>query len=138
MGWVIYYAILTAAYISASVYSLVHPQRAPELIKTVSGTITLASALGQAIARVNLRFYLFWQRFWVWWNGEKTAIWRFSLRVDGDIGPNAIRQVKDALTAALKKWEPQVISESDLEARIKFEKTIQLHFCFEPAALAGC
>ena len=70
MGWVIYYAVLTVAYLGAWLYSLVHPHQFSELIKSASGAITIASALGQAFARVNLRFYLFWQRFWVWWNGE--------------------------------------------------------------------
>lgn len=136
MGWVVYYVILTLAYIAASVYSFLHPHRLPDVIKSVSVLITLTTAMAQAIARVNLRFYLFWQRFWVWWHGDKTAIWRVSLRMDGALGPDPLARIKRALKGEMKNWESEIIATSDLSLRLKFEKVVQLYVQYDPRALS--
>jgi hypothetical protein len=91
------------------------------------------------VARVNLPFYLFWQRIWVWWNGEKTALWRFALRLDGTFGPDAVARITESLRTSpeFSGWESQLISANDREARVKVDRTIHLHISYEPEFLSG-
>lgn len=139
MGWVIFYAVLLLSYVSASACSLLYPTRAPEFIKAISGSVALLTGLLQAISRVNLKVYLLGQRISVWWHGDRTALWRFALRLDGNFQSNVIEQTAAALKTGVdfKGWQPEIFFVNDRELRAKLDKTVHVHLMFEPAAVSA-
>jgi hypothetical protein len=138
MVWVIYYALLLLAYVLASVYSIYHPDRTPEVIKSVSGALTLITALAK-LSRVPICAFIFsYSGFWVWWHGDKTAVWRFALRLDGGFGTEVIADLnKSFQRPELSNWPSQILTSNDREARIKMDRTIHLHITYEPEFVSG-
>jgi hypothetical protein len=132
MGWVVYYAVLLFAFALSYVLPHVTSSATPDVLKAITGTVTLLSALGQAVAKVNLRFYLFCQRAWVWWNSDRSSIWRFGLRLDGYFDETVMMRIQTSLASDFAHWTPTVISKSDLEIRIKIDRTIHLKIAYEP------
>ena len=83
MGWIVYYGFLFIVFWgSYLVPGSEHGHVSPDVIKAITASVTLLTALGQAVARANLRFYLLCQRIWIWWNSDTTTLWRFGLRLD--------------------------------------------------------
>ncbi|WP_157178233.1 hypothetical protein [Terriglobus roseus] len=123
-------------FVGASLYSAFVQTHASEILKVVAGSVTLLTALGQALAKANLKFYLLWQRIWIMLHGSETAIWRFGLRVDGDLGSNVLEDFAQSAKSSLEQWHPEIHSCSDSSLRMKVDRTIHLHAQLEHAAFS--
>ena len=139
MAWVVYYCALLAAFILASILPHAgHHAYAPDLIRTITSCVTLLSALGQAIAKVNLRFYLLWQRAWVWWHSDRSSLWRFGIRMDGPFETETVLElIKQAFGTELVHWDPKLIAENGLNIHVRLDRTIHLQITYEPSTYAG-
>ena len=135
MGWVVYYSVLTFIFACSYLIPSSVTHVSPDLIKGILLGVSLMTALGQAIARVNLRFYLFWQKVWVWWNSGSTTIWRFGLRLDGNVDFDAL--VEALGSAEFAEWTTVIAWRRANEVRIKVDRTIHLLLSFDPSETSG-
>jgi len=132
MGWVVYYVILLAAFLASYILPHTGSSLSPDTLKAVAALVTLLSALGQSLIKVNFKLYLLTQRVWVWWNSGTSSLWRFGIRLDGNFESDVLKKIKQILVDDSPRWAPTIVSENAVDLRIKIDRTIHLRITFEP------
>jgi hypothetical protein len=133
MRWVYYYVGLLLVLVVVSTYALSHPAAHVEVLKGIFTAVPILTAIGQALAKANLSFYLFTQRLWLRLNAPEPTIWRFGVRFSTPPIDEPLKQALATLTA-LPQWHPQVVSKGDREFRLIVDKTIHLRVSIDSAA----
>jgi hypothetical protein len=118
MGWVIYYALLLMLFAASTIYTTLHPQDVlSSAMRSLAGTLTMFTALGQALAKVNFRLYLLTQRVWLFFHKDTTALWRFALRLDGLASDDPLQDTIAILGSDLTAWHSKIVSSDEREIK---------------------
>ncbi len=133
MRWVYFYATLILLFLALAAYAALHPGHIPSDLRFAASMLTMLAALGQSLVKSNFKLYLLSQKIWLLLNRHVTALWRFSVRLDGDFGPNALDMLEDALKSEMSQWSPKVISRDSVRLRLIVDRTIHLTCSLEPA-----
>ena len=134
MRWIYYYATLIVLFLILCVYAAFHPGHIPSDLRIAASLLTMLTALGQSLVRSNFKLYLFSQKIWLLFNRHVTALWRFSVRLDGHLGPESLSLLEESLTSEMKQWSPKIISRDAVSLRMIVDRTIHITCSFEASS----
>lgn len=133
MRWVYYYSGLLFVLIAVSAYAIWHPTFHIVILKEIAAAIPILTAIGQALAKANLSFYLLTQRVWLKLNAPEPTLWRFGMRFSTDVGSEPLEKALLAMMAGLSRWQPKLISRGERDFRLIVDKTIHLRVSLDRA-----
>ncbi len=137
MGWIIFYAILLAAYVLSLGYSFYHPSKVPEAITRIAALAALLTGFANALQKSNLKVYFLFQRIAIRFFPDTTSRWRFSARYDGHFDDSVIHSLSQYFQSKDFRFISKVEKEDAVSAQVEIDQTLSLNIQFEPSHLSG-
>ena len=131
MGWTIFYSVLLVAYVTGWLYSLHHPNSAPEIISKASGLVALLSAFATALQKSSLRVYFLFQKIAIRFFPDTTSRWWFAARYDGQFKDDAVHRLIEHFQSSQFRFPVRVEREDKLQAQIEVDQTLTINMQFD-------